>query len=229
MHYSDAEAGFAASGGLFVSPMLQMAQKAKDVNTLIFDWDGVFHEGQKDSAGSSRFSEVDSMGVNMLRFGLFLQNGVLPFTAILTGENNPTAQAFAKREHFDLMVYQAKDKKSVFERLAISENLHAQQAAFFFDDILDLGLAREVGVRFYLLRKANPMLNQYVFQHKMADYASGSSGGQHGLRECCEVMLAAMKQFQATLEHRAQMSPVYLDYWEQRNQRETKIVSANDL
>jgi 3-deoxy-D-manno-octulosonate 8-phosphate phosphatase (KDO 8-P phosphatase) len=229
MRQSEITRIFEDHGGQFVTPLRVLAAKAHKINTLIFDWDGVFHSGQKDQLGQSGFSEVDSMGVNMLRFGIFLQTGKVPFTAIFTGESNPTAQAFAKREHFDMVVLQAKDKWSVFEKVKSNNNLKTAETAFFFDDILDLSLAREVELRFVLRRQANPLFSQYVVKNKLADYGTAHEGGQHGLREACEVFLAAIGKFEDTLTQRTQMSEAYQTYWALRNKQETQILEAKSL
>jgi 3-deoxy-D-manno-octulosonate 8-phosphate phosphatase (KDO 8-P phosphatase) len=213
-------------GGTFVVPSRVVAFKAQALQALLFDWDGVFHTGAKDAAGGSTFSEVDSMGVNMLRFGCFLRTGKIPFTAIFTGEQNPTAQAFAQREHFDAVVVQAKDKRATFEHLAPRYQLDAAQSAFFFDDILDFGLAAIVGVRVYLQRSANPALNQMVAQKQWADYITAHPGGAHGLREATEMLLSCMEVFEETVEKRMHMHPEYVRYINLRNTLETNILDA---
>ena len=86
--------------GNFITPAFRMSERLPDVVALIFDWDGVFNDGQKSEGNSSSFSEVDSMGINMLRFSFFLKYGIVPACFIITGESNPLAIRFAKRERF---------------------------------------------------------------------------------------------------------------------------------
>ncbi len=90
---------FTAAGGNFVTPVEELIQKLAECRAVVFDWDGVFNAGRKGQTSSSGFSEVDSMGTNMLRYGLWRRQGVLPYTAIISGENNESAVAFAEREH----------------------------------------------------------------------------------------------------------------------------------
>src|SRR5690606_10938202 len=75
-----------------------LREKLSGVKAFVFDWDGVFNDGMKDEKGSSRFSEVDSMGTNLLRFNHFLRSGELPITAIISGEKNQAAFTLAERE-----------------------------------------------------------------------------------------------------------------------------------
>ena len=59
---------FTGLGGKFLISEEEMERELRKVNVFIFDWDGVFNDGFKDSDRGSGFSEADSMGVNMLRF-----------------------------------------------------------------------------------------------------------------------------------------------------------------
>ena len=43
------------------------------IKAFVFDWDGVFNNGAKDSEGASPFNEVDAMGTNLLRFNHHLR------------------------------------------------------------------------------------------------------------------------------------------------------------
>ena len=122
---------FESKGGRFLTPSLSISEKLRSIQCLVFDWDGVFHPGTKQPGGSSSFSEVDSMGINLLRFALWHQNGVLPKVAIITGEDNPTARYYAEREHFDAVYFKARKKDVAFESfqketgVSAGETLHA--------------------------------------------------------------------------------------------------------
>lgn len=54
--------------GEFVINSTALRQKFRTIKAFVFDWDGVFNNGQKNIDGHSTFSEVDSMGVNLIRF-----------------------------------------------------------------------------------------------------------------------------------------------------------------
>ena len=91
---------FRELGGTFLTDAAELSKRLEAVRALVFDWDGVFNLGAKGEGASSGFSEADSMGTNMLRYGLWRRDGALPITAIVTGVDNSTAESFAKREHF---------------------------------------------------------------------------------------------------------------------------------
>jgi len=217
------------NGGRFLTDIVQFQEKAAQIDTLVFDWDGVFHNGTKNADGSSTFSEVDSMGINMLRFGLYLLNGKMPKTFILTGETNPSAQAFAEREHFEGVIFQAKNKRDVFDKLSQQHGIARDKTAFFFDDILDLNLAEIVAVRFLMSRRSSPGLTQYITEQRLADYISANPGGEGGVRECCELFVVLLNAFTTTTEQRIALTPDYQKYWALRQAQTTFFTKATDL
>jgi 3-deoxy-D-manno-octulosonate 8-phosphate phosphatase (KDO 8-P phosphatase) len=102
---------FEREGAVFVTPADELAVKLARIRALVFDWDGVFNRGEKGSGSSSGFSEADSMGVNMLRFGLWLRDRELPVAAIVTGEVNPSSELFVARERFHCLFQGVRDKR----------------------------------------------------------------------------------------------------------------------
>ena len=98
-------------GAEFVSSADEIAQKFSAIKAFVFDWDGVFNNGEKNGGGSSSFNEIDSMGTNLLRFSHYLKNKQLPHTAIISGEKNESAFFFAKREHFGASYFKIANKK----------------------------------------------------------------------------------------------------------------------
>ncbi len=214
---------FEQQGGRFLTSSAVLEKKMSQCNALIFDWDGVFHSGTKSHAGQSTFSEADSMAINMLRFGMYLQTGKMPKTVIITGESNVSAQNFARREHFDAVFFNAKDKTAALAHLEQNYSVEASNTAFFFDDILDLSLAERVGLRFLMGRKGNPLFNEYVIQNHLADYITAQAGGQHGIREAAELSLGLMERFVETTEKRKDFHEDYAAYWAQRQSQPTKF------
>ena len=126
----------------------------------MFDWDGVFNSGAKGEGASSSFSEADSMGINLLRYGLWRARGRLPVAAVITGERNETAIRFATREHFDAIYAGVKNKITALEHLCASHSLRADETIVVFDDVNDLGMAAQAGVRLLVRRDASPLLSE---------------------------------------------------------------------
>ncbi|MGA0248220.1 MAG: hypothetical protein ACO3NV_06300, partial [Schleiferiaceae bacterium] len=156
------------------------------MNALILDWDGVFHDGRKGSDGGSSFSELDSMGLNLLRFGHYLQTGQILPVAIVTGERNETAEAFARREHLHVFGFYAKEKTRAIEPLEAAWGSKAATWGFVFDDILDFGLAARVGLRAMVYREACEETYHYAVNQGWVDITLQAD---HAVRRFAEQQL----------------------------------------
>jgi 3-deoxy-D-manno-octulosonate 8-phosphate phosphatase (KDO 8-P phosphatase) len=213
---------FTEMGGEFTTSPILLSERLKKIKVLLFDWDGVWHDGRK-TGNVSSFSEVDSMGLNLLRFGYYLQHGTLPLTFIITGENNVTAFDFAKREHIDAVFFQAKNKIEFFDFILVKWAIQPDEVLFAFDDVLDLAVAEKCGARFLINRTGSPLLHNVISRHKWCDYKTASNGGTNGVRELCELSLGLLGKFEEAVVHRMNFSSTYLRYWEVRNELPTQF------
>lgn len=208
---------FTNLGGRFVTPADALADKLSRVRAVVFDWDGVFNDGTKTGSGSSPFSEIDSMGTNLLRFGLWLHHREqMPVAAVITGVTNSLADHLVGREHFNACYSQAKHKVDVLAHLLAQHGLQPQEVAFFFDDALDLSVAEVAGVRVMIRRSANPLLTNYVVNNGLTDYMTGHTSGQFAVREGCELLLGLLGQFEPVMVERLRYRPVYDRYYAER-------------
>lgn len=212
---------FHQKGGEFISPSFDITQKLKGIKAYAFDWDGVFNEGEKGGEKHSGFSEVDSMGTNMLRFSHYLANGEMPVSIILTGADNQAAYDFAKREHFDGVYFKIADKRQALLHLEEKHGIKPSQVAFFFDDVLDLSVAKIAGLRTFINSKAKVLFTEYVKSNKLVDYKTVYSGGEHGVREACELLIGLHGNFDSVMENRIAFSEKYQQYLNLRNQQGT--------
>ena len=211
---------FKSNGGEFITPSIELKDKLHHIKALLFDWDGVFNSGEKGEIPSS-FNEVDSMGINMLRFGYYMLLGHIPYTAIVTGETNQTAFKWAKRERLDNVLFQVKHKADLLAELKSEQNIEPDQVLFVYDDILDLSLAKEVGARFLINRKSNPLFNAYCIKNNLCDYITYSSGNENAIREISEVILDALGKFDATIEERILFDGVYKQFLDEKMAKTT--------
>jgi 3-deoxy-D-manno-octulosonate 8-phosphate phosphatase (KDO 8-P phosphatase) len=218
---------FASNGGKFITPPAQLREKLSNIKAILLDWDGVFNKGEKSDFPSS-FSEVDSMGINMLRFGYYLIVGRIPFTAIVTGETNLAAFKWAGREKFDNVFFQVKNKVELLPLLRAEKGIEPDQILFVFDDILDLSLAKEVGVRFLVHRKSNPLFNAYCIKNGLCDYLTYSSGHENALREITEVALDGIDQFENTIEERMSYEGIYTAFLKEKKSKSTHYLRSGN-
>src|ERR1044072_1131132 len=119
--------------GSFVSDPAEIQKKLAKVKAYIFDWDGVFNNGQKGENGSSPFNEVDAMGTNLLRFNHYLRTGQIPVFIIISGENNVAAQTLARRESYQAVYSGVKYTPEALDHLCEAYNLKVEEVAFVFD------------------------------------------------------------------------------------------------
>lgn len=203
---------FTSGGGQFNIPEAEIIEKLKQVRAFVFDWDGVFTNAGKDHNLDSKFSEADSMGTNLLRFSYYLNHKDIPVTAIISGEKNSAAFTFVDRERFHYSYSRFANKIDAAKHLCALHNLQPKQICFVFDDVLDLGLAEICGVRIFIPRKANPLFNEYVIKHQLADYVTGASSGEHAVREACELLMGLNGNYNEAVTERKNYSELYASY-----------------
>jgi 3-deoxy-D-manno-octulosonate 8-phosphate phosphatase (KDO 8-P phosphatase) len=213
---------FEKLGGKFYLTPTYFEQKVSAIKAYIFDWDGVFNNGSKTDIGSP-YSEIDSMGTNLIRFAYWLKTKELPAVAIMTGENNKPAFYLAKRERFEAVYFKFSNKNAAFEHFLATNNLQAHEVCFCFDDILDLSVAEQCGLRLFVQRKASPLLANYVCNNQLADYKTASTGGRFAVREICEMLLGVQECYDLVVKKRQDFDHDYQTYLAQRNERQTSF------
>ncbi len=212
------EQAFVAHGGEFTTDFEVIREKLKQIKVWIFDWDGVFNNGIKDEQTGSVFSEPDAAGSNYLRFGHWLINEQkMPIAMIMTGANNPSAFRFAEREHFDAVYMKVLNKTDALQHLETAFDVKPNEIAFVFDDVLDLGVAAKVGLRFLVRRKASPLFTNFVKNRHLCDYITANTGAEQGVREICELVLGMTGVFEQVLDERLSFSATYKEFLKQRN------------
>lgn len=214
---------FAAAGGRFVTPAAELTAKLDQCRAIVLDWDGVFNSGRKGGARSSGFSEADSMGTNMLRYGLWRRHGQLPYTAIISGEDNESAIAFARREHLTAAFTGIRRKQDVISHICAGSDLHPHEIACIFDDINDLPMAEACGLRFMVRRDVSPMFADYVERHALCDYVTGAISGGYPVREICELLLGLMAVYDDVVASRVASDADYEAYFKARQAGDTGV------
>jgi 3-deoxy-D-manno-octulosonate 8-phosphate phosphatase (KDO 8-P phosphatase) len=212
---------FTEAGGQFRIPPAEFAQKLGKIRAYIFDWDGVFNDGTKRDNQGSSFNEPDSMGINLLRFSHYLRHGSLAYTAIITSEANASSHFLAQREDFSALYFKATNKAKSFAHFLAAHSLAADEVAFVFDDVLDLAVAEQCGLRIAVHRRANPLFNRYLQRHNLADYLS--VGQPYAIREVCELLIGLHGNDETTFTERKDLSPRYLGYMAERKKQKTAV------
>lgn len=213
--------------GSFISSILEIRKRLSTIKAFVFDWDGVFNNGEKDAAGSSPFNEIDAMGTNMLRFNYYLTHQKNPITAIITGEQNTAAFTLAKRECFHKVYFKIKHKVQAMEHLCKTYQIQPQEVCFVFDDVLDFSAASVCGLRMMIQRNANPLLIEFAIEKGLVDYCTYNNGSTHAIREIAELLPAIAGNYEATIANRMQFSSTYVDYLAKRNAEKPSFYTIN--
>jgi 3-deoxy-D-manno-octulosonate 8-phosphate phosphatase (KDO 8-P phosphatase) len=222
---TDVETRFASLGGTFVTPAAVLASRLGRVRALVCDWDGVFNAGTKGDGVSSTYSEPDSMGTNLLRYALWRTNdGVLPVAAVVSGADNPSAQGFARREHFQSVYTGVKDKRWVVDALCARYDVAPDEIAAIFDDVNDFGMAARCGVRVLVRRDASPLARDYAVCNGLCDYVTASTAHRNAVREACELMMGLLGQFDAVVASRIAWDAEYERYFAAREAQPTEVI-----
>ncbi|MBP7497720.1 MAG: hypothetical protein KA792_08670 [Bacteroidales bacterium] len=219
---------FTAIGGTFITPYLNLKEKAQNLRAIIFDWDGVFNSGVKGEGVNSPYYEADSMGINLLRFGYWLTNREIPLTSIISGENNISAYNLATREHFKSVYFSIKNKATALEHLRTLYGINSEQVAYIFDDVLDLQIASQCGLRFLIKREASAIFNDYVKHNNYCDYITASQGGNFAIREICELLISLNYNFNDIIEERINSTFNYEEYLKERNSLDTNFYTLEE-
>ncbi len=219
---------FSKTGGEFLTSATQIAEKLENIKAYLFDWDGVFNAGIKGVATHSTYTEIDSMGTNLLRFGHWLKCSELPLFGIITGQNNKSAYELSKREHFQLVYYNLLNKIEALNHIESLYKISHDQVAFVFDDALDLSVAQTCGLRFLVKRTASPLFESYVKENHLCDYICGHSGAEHAVREICELLLGLAGVYSEAVDERIIFSDKYTGYLTKRNTAVTSGYTVNN-
>jgi 3-deoxy-D-manno-octulosonate 8-phosphate phosphatase (KDO 8-P phosphatase) len=229
MQVSDAalEERFRELGGVFLTPAPVIADRLRALRGIVFDWDGVFNPGVKGDVTHSSFSEPDSMGTNLLRFALWRKRGEMPATAIVSGERNATALDFAKREHFDAIYLGVRNKHEALEKFCESRDIEPDELTFLFDDVNDLSVAADCGVRVLVRRNASPLLQDFVALNSLCDYVTAAQAGEHAVRETAELLMGLLGDYDVAVAARMASDGSYHEYFSERQSIETEVFGAD--
>lgn len=203
-------------GGQFITMPDAFKLKLANLKAIVADWDGVFNNGCKSADVGSGFSEPDSLGLNMFRFAYWLETQTILPIAIITGEPNESAKMLAVREKFNGLYFGTKDKKSALNHFTEANQLHLANTAVFFDDIIDVSMLKDTGLRFMVNRPGPKAFEEYIVKNHLADYITSTFGGQNAVREIAELLLVMNGSLDRVIEERTRFSDAFKTYMEAR-------------
>jgi 3-deoxy-D-manno-octulosonate 8-phosphate phosphatase (KDO 8-P phosphatase) len=228
-NFEEVKKAFTSIGGKFILPAETIKSKLPDIKAFVFDWDGVFNDGFKGEGSPSLFSEIDSAGLNLLRYGYYRLNKTIPLSVIITGEENPAALHFAKRENFNQVFLKVLNKADAINHLCKRSNITPAQVACVFDDINDLSMAQICGLRFMINKTSNPALQSAAVKNNWCDYITGNEQPKYPLREICELIMSFTGKFEESLLSRVNLDDTYKKFLEQKKSTVPHFVKAANV
>jgi len=161
--------------------MQDTLEKAKKIELVIFDVDGVMTNGglffDNDGREYKMFNSRDGHGMRML-----CEGGIN--AAVITGRRSELVD-YRMKDLGVTLVYQGyRDKVPAYEALMQRCGLSSDQVAYVGDDVVDLPIMTRVGFAI-AVQDAHP----YVKKH--AHWITQNAGGSGAVRDVCELMLEA--------------------------------------
>lgn len=153
-------------------------QKLANVNTFIFDVDGVLTDGQVYLFQNEVVRSLSSRDGYAIQYAAKLGYKIY----VITGGNSVTVKERLLTLGVEEVFLQSKNKKEIYEELKVQKDLVDENVLYMGDDIPDYEVMKAVGV------SACPQ-DAAVEIKEIADYQSPYSGGHHCVRDLIEQTL----------------------------------------
>ena len=160
---------------------MDIKEKAKQIELVIFDIDGVMTDGSLffDNNGDEykAFNSLDGHGLRMLQ-----ECGVR--VAVITGRKSELVKHRMNDLGVTLLYQGYRDKIPAFESLLKEVQLEKNQITYVGDDVVDLPVMSQLDFTI-------AVHNAHPFVKKHAQWVTERSGGHGAVREVCEFILEA--------------------------------------
>mgnify|MGYP001262483521 CR=1 FL=1 len=166
--------------------MKNLLKRLANVKLVAFDFDGIMTDGfvyvDYKERESVRCSRKDGMGIKMLK-----EAGIK--VVVISTERNLVVLARCKKLNIECVqgVDTGKDKLDVLKDFLSKHNLSQKEVCYVGDDINDIECLdfAEVGITVADGNEENK---------KNADYITERNGGNHAVREICDLILKSRKE-----------------------------------
>ena len=161
--------------------MQDILEKAKNIELVIFDIDGVMTDGglffDNNGGEYKAFNSLDGHGLRML-----LECGVQ--AAVITGRKSELVKHRMNDLGITLLYQGYRDKTPAFEALLKEVNIKKEQIAYVGDDVIDLPIMSQLNFAI-AVQNAHPFVKQH------SHWITERSGGHGAVRDVCELILEA--------------------------------------
>lgn len=167
------------------------AERAKNIELVIFDIDGVFTDGglyrSDDDQESKRFHATDGLGIHMLA-------GVGVKIGVITGRTSRVVEHRCRELNIEHVYQGQKNKLGAYLELSSTLGLEPAQIAYMGDDIIDLPVMRRVGLALTVPAACTEIAD-------IAHWVSSRRGGNGAVRDACEFILKSKDLYQQSISH----------------------------
>lgn len=168
----------------------KLQRKIKKIKLVIIDVDGVMTDGgvYYDNSGMEykKFNVKDGFGITTAIYA-----GIK--IAIITGRKSEIVDTRAKELGIDKVYQGARRKYLQFDRIKKDFNVTEDEIAFISDDIIDMGLLKEVGVKVAVKDACKEV-------KAIADYITPQQGGRGAVRNFLEYLLKKKKLWKKSIQ-----------------------------
>jgi 3-deoxy-D-manno-octulosonate 8-phosphate phosphatase (KDO 8-P phosphatase) len=179
-------------------PRLSPQARARRVQILLFDVDGVLTDGKlyflpatdiPDNSGKIEFKGFhahDGIAISLARVG-----GLK--TGLITKRVSENVALRARDLKLDFVQQGVNEKRACFLEVVAKAGLRPEQAAFVGDDIVDLPPMRAAGL-------AIAVKNARIEVKREAHYVTAHAGGDGAMRDAVEFILKAQAKWKRVLQ-----------------------------
>ncbi len=169
----------------------ELARRAKDLEWLLFDVDGVFTDGRLLYGAKGEAWKVFHVRDG---FGLRLAQRAGLKVGILSGRGNAALDFRARELGFDALILERSDKGTAFAEFLAEQDTAAERVAYLGDDLLDLPVMRRCALSFAPADAVSEV-------RERADRVLACPGGAAVVREMCELILRARGDWEQLVAH----------------------------
>jgi 3-deoxy-D-manno-octulosonate 8-phosphate phosphatase (KDO 8-P phosphatase) len=170
--------------------MIDVMEKARDIDLVIFDVDGVLTDGSlflgDDGQEYKAFHSRDGHGMVML-----MRTGVK--IGIITGRTSDVVRIRMESLGIHHVFQGHRDKLPPYRQLKTELNLDDRQIAFVGDDVVDLPILQRVGLAI-AVQDAHPLVKQHTH------WQTAHGGGRGAARDVCEMIMEAQGHLQGLMD-----------------------------
>lgn len=161
----------------------QLSEKLSKIKLLALDFDGVMTDGfvyvNQDGVETVRCSRRDSMGIGILQ-----KNSVQ--VVVISTEANPVVTKRCKKINVKCWqkIESTQGKLDILQSHSEELGIKPEEIAFVGDDVNDIAALKFAGTAF-------TVADGHKLVRGVVDYVTLAKGGDHAVREICELIMEA--------------------------------------